>query len=70
MKSNTKSVSATMSAKSLKSGAPAAAGGRGGNPAHKSIYMPSIPSNLGDLNKDPDFNSIGYYGDLLTRLDG
>ena len=31
---------------------------------------PSIPSNLaGDEDMKPQFNSIGYYGDLLQRLD-
>ena len=31
--------------------------------------MPSIPSNLGEGELSANFNSIGYYGDLLSRLD-
>ena len=39
--------------------------------ALKNVYPPSIPSNLGEQD-EPEviFNSIGFYGDLLNRLDG
>ena len=34
------------------------------------IYPPSLPSNLQrDADQDVVFNSIGFYSDLLTRLD-
>ena len=36
----------------------------------RAVHKPSIPSNLGDETElKPSFNSIGYYGDLLSRLD-
>jgi len=36
----------------------------------RQIYPPSIPSNLSrDADQDVVFNSIGFYSDLLTRLD-
>ena len=31
--------------------------------------MPSIPSNIEPDYSVAEFNSIGYYGDLLNRLD-
>ena len=38
---------------------------------NRDIRKPSIPSNLEELGDNkPQFNSIGYYGDLLSRLDG
>ena len=38
--------------------------------AHRAIGLPSLPSNVGDDNElAANFNSIGYYGDLLARLD-
>ena len=30
---------------------------------------PSLPSNVGEGEMAANFNSIGYYGDLLSRLD-
>ena len=37
---------------------------------NKTIGIPTIPSNLDDDKElKPHFNSIGFYGDLLTRLD-
>ena len=39
-------------------------------PFSRDICVPTIPSNLeGDQTKKAQFNSIGYYGDLLSRLD-
>ena len=36
----------------------------------KQIYPPSLPSNLQrDADQDVVFNSIGFYSDLLSRLD-
>ena len=36
----------------------------------KQIYPPSLPSNLQrDADQDVVFNSIGFYSDLLNRLD-
>ena len=36
----------------------------------RQIYPPSIPSNLSrDADQDVVFNSIGFYSDLLNRLD-
>ena len=36
----------------------------------RQIYPPSIPSNLQrDADQDVIFNSIGFYSDLLNRLD-
>ena len=36
----------------------------------RQIYPPSIPSNLQrDADQDVVFNSIGFYSDLLKRLD-
>ena len=36
----------------------------------RQIYPPSIPSNLQrDADQDVVFNSIGFYSDLLNRLD-
>ena len=36
----------------------------------KTIYPPAIPSNLSrDADQDVIFNSIGFYSDLLNRLD-
>ena len=38
--------------------------------AHRTVQLPSIPSNVGDdAELAANFNSIGYYGDLLSRLD-
>ena len=38
--------------------------------AHRNIGLPSLPSNVGDDTElAANFNSIGYYGDLLSRLD-
>ena len=43
----------------------------GAEQAEKSVYPPAIPSNLNrDADQDVIFNSIGFYSDLLTRLDG
>ena len=40
------------------------------SPTHRNVNLPQIPSNLpGDQNQEAEFNSIGYYGDLLRRLD-
>ena len=39
--------------------------GQGG----RDIQKPSIPSNIEDDEQKPLFNSIGYYGDLMNRLD-
>ena len=36
---------------------------------NRNIMQPSIPSNLEDADLQAQFNSIGYYGDLLGRLD-
>jgi len=37
----------------------------------RQIYPPSIPSNLQrDADQEVVFNSIGFYSDLLSRLDG
>lgn len=37
----------------------------------KAVFPPSLPSNLdGESEQDVIFNSIGFYGDLLGRLDG
>ena len=43
----------------------------GYNPNHRNVRgQPAIPSNVDGDNYDaPQFNSIGYYGDLLNRLD-
>ena len=30
---------------------------------------PGLPSNIDDGAPKPQFNSIGFYGDLLERLD-
>ena len=35
----------------------------------KNVKLPTIPSNVGDDFSTAEFNSIGYYGDLLGRLD-
>ena len=36
----------------------------------RQIYPPSLPSNLQrDADQDVVFNSIGFYSDLLNRLD-
>ena len=35
----------------------------------RNVTLPTIPSNLGPDSDAPEFNSIGYYGDLLGRLD-
>ena len=35
----------------------------------RDVMQPSIPSNLEESNQNPVFNSIGYYGDLMDRLD-
>ena len=38
--------------------------------ANRNVNLPSLPSNVGDDNElSANFNSIGYYGDLLARLD-
>ena len=38
--------------------------------AHRAIGLATLPSNLGDDGDlAANFNSIGYYGDLLSRLD-
>ena len=42
----------------------------GGTSGSRAVHKPSIPSNLGDETEmKPTFNSIGYYGDLLSRLE-
>ena len=40
----------------------------GAAPPGRNVTLPSIPSNL-DKDLSANFNSIGYYGDLLSRLD-
>ena len=41
-----------------------------GDVQDKQVYPPSLPSNLSrDKDQDVIFNSIGFYSDLLTRLD-
>lgn len=36
----------------------------------KQVYPPSLPSNLQrDADQEVVFNSIGFYSDLLSRLD-
>ena len=35
----------------------------------KNVGLPPLPSNMGPDNCEAEFNSIGYYGDLLSRLD-
>ena len=43
---------------------------KGANVMDKPIYPPSLPSNLQrDADQDVVFNSIGFYSDLLNRLD-
>ena len=41
----------------------------GQNPNHRNVRQPAIPSNLEGSYQDAQFNSIGYYGDLIDRLD-
>ena len=36
---------------------------------NRNVMQPSIPSNIEDSDLAAQFNSIGYYGDLLSRLD-
>ena len=41
-----------------------------GTAQDRTIYPPAIPSNLQrDADQDVVFNSIGFYSDLLNRLD-
>ena len=41
------------------------------NAQGSTVYPPSLPSNLArDSDQDYVINSIGFYSDLLTRLDG
>ena len=57
-----------MSAKSGKTATAVKAPGHG--PTNRNVVPPSLPSNIGeDAFQSPQFNSIGYYGDLLGRLD-
>ena len=42
----------------------------GGTNNSRAVHKPALPSNLGDESEmNPTFNSIGYYGDLLSRLE-
>ena len=35
----------------------------------RNVNLPSLPSNVEPDFSSAEFNSIGYYGDLLSRLD-
>ena len=35
----------------------------------RNVTLPTIPSNVEPDYTQAQFNSIGYYGDLLSRLD-
>ena len=56
-----------MSQKSGKTATAVRAPGNG--PTNRNVMPPSLPSNIGeDAAQLPQFNSIGYYDDLLGRL--
>ena len=50
--------------------APSASRAACGDVQARQVHPPSIPSNLSrDADQDVIFNSIGFYSDLLARLD-
>jgi hypothetical protein len=59
-----------LSQKSLKSAKTVTIKAPGNGPTNKTVVPPSLPSNIGeDIAQLPQFNSIGYYDNLLNRLD-